>query len=283
MESKNPIFYLRRARAEKRPVRWVISRVLWRTGLCRFFVIDRGTYKLRFFPSSLSADYWLNANERTDEEEFFRTYLRPNDTVVDVGANVGALSLAASRAVGESGRVFAIEPHPAVFAYLFANIKLNGSRNITSLNTALADKPGQICFSDLRNDDCNRIVAESGLIVPVATLNLLLSLEPSRVALLKVDVEGYEKFVFDGASDVLSRTDCVYFEVWETLCSKYGYTSTELLEQLRSHGFELLRLASKGTVNLIPRNFSATDCVNLIAVRDVDAFCKRCGFQLVEV
>lgn len=279
MVIKNPSYYLHRAREQKHPMRWVVSRILWRTGLCRLFTIDRGTYRLRFFPSSLSAEYWANKDERKDEEEFFRAYLRPGDTVVDVGANVGALSLAASVVVGESGRVFAIEPHPMVFGYLSANIKLNGRGNITPFNTALGDTPGRICFSDLLSDDCNEIVVESKLSVPVTTLDSLLPDRRQRLALLKVDVEGYEKFVFAGGADVLARTDCLYFEVWEMHCAKYGYSSVDLLNQIRSSGFSILQLDNNRTVNLISGDYRAANCVNLIAVRDVVDFCTRSGFR----
>ena len=69
-----------------------------------------------------------------------------------------------------------------------------------------------------------------------------------QVALLKVDVEGFEKFVFEGGHAMLKRTDCVYFEVWDTHFAKYDYTTDDVLDLLRRHGLVVLRFLAKDSV-----------------------------------
>jgi len=278
---KSPLHYWKRALTQKQPLRFALSRVLWRSGLCRYLVIDRGSYRLRFFPSALSADLWVSGNERKGDEAFFTAYLRPGDTVVDVGANVGALSLTAAGRVGNLGKVFAIEPHPKVFKFLTANIALNRRNNITAMNLALSNQPGELCFSDLDCDDCNGVVSDSSLKVTTLTLDTLLNQGVEHVALLKVDVEGFEKFVFEGGHAMLERTDCVYFEVWDAHFAKYDYTTDDVLDLLRRHGLMVLRFLAKESVTLVPANYSAPRCENLLAVCDAGQFCARTGFTYI--
>src|SRR5687768_378891 len=107
------------------PMRLVTSRFLMRTGLCRLFSIQRHKYTLTFFPTALSAALWINPRERHDEEMFLRDLVGPGDTVIDVGANIGSITLALADAVGPSGRILSIEPHPRLFRSLTANIARN--------------------------------------------------------------------------------------------------------------------------------------------------------------
>lgn len=275
--------YIQRASAQKNPLRFALSRVLWRSGLCRFLIIDRGSYRLHFFPSTLSAELWADGAGRKNDEHYFAAYLEPGDTVIDIGANIGTLTLTASTRVGERGHVYAIEPHPQVYQYLNSNIKLNKRSNITTLNFALSNESGELCFSNMRSDDCNGVVADSSLKVKSETLDFLIGDQLKRVALLKVDVEGFEKFVFEGASGVLSRTECVYFEAWDQHFGKFGYSTNDILELLRRHGFRIFRLSSGDHATHVPADFHAMECENLIAVKNVEDFSRRTGFLIKEV
>ncbi len=75
-----------------------------------------------------------------------RTVVRPNDAVVDVGANIGYFSLLSSRAVGPDGRVLAFEPAPMVRTALLANLALNRTRNVTVHDVALGAGDGEVRF-----------------------------------------------------------------------------------------------------------------------------------------
>ena len=72
------------------------------------------------------------------EVALLRAFLREGDTVIDVGANIGDLTLPLARIVGERGRVYAIESHPEVFNVLCANLALNGIRNTKPINAFVA-------------------------------------------------------------------------------------------------------------------------------------------------
>lgn len=66
---------------------------------------------------------------------------------VNVGANVGALSLTASRIIGLSGKVFSIEAHPTTVKYLRGNVRLNAADNVVVIHAAVGDHEGSVKFS----------------------------------------------------------------------------------------------------------------------------------------
>jgi hypothetical protein len=129
-------------RNSPRPVKLLLSRVLWRTRLCRLVGIQRNGYRLRFSPSAVSANLWAELLDTSGDEGFLQGFLRPGQTVGDVGANVGTHSLFAALQVGESGRVYALEAHPVTAKYLRDNICLNSWIQLCGSSTVrLATRP----------------------------------------------------------------------------------------------------------------------------------------------
>lgn len=251
---------------QKKPLRFILSRLLWNLGVSQRFIIRREGYSLRFFPTSLSATYWINPLSRSDDETFLKMYLRAGDFVIDVGANVGTIALAAATLVGEQGAVIAIEPHPRTFGYLEANVRLNELTNLAVLNVAVGNKRGTISFSDKRMDDQNCVVELSPLVVPLVTLDSLISNVDRRVVLLKIDVEGYELPVLQGAETILERTDCVYFESWENHYGKYGYTCADVISYLNQRGFSVYKRGEESVLQDVAPHYSSHVCENLVAL-----------------
>ena len=249
------------------------------TGACRFFTIAQQGYRLRFHHSNVAMYRWIAPMEQNEDLEFFRAYLKPGDTVVDVGANIGETVLTESLAVVSSGRVIAFEPHPRTFRFFSQNLELNQIRNVEAHNIGLGERPGTVTFSDNKRDDMNRVDGDaSGLEVRIDRLDNCVP-SPGRVQLLKVDVEGYEKFVFAGAPELLKRAECVYFEVSSTHFGWFGYTTRELLEVLIQAGFQLFRIVEPGCLAPIPASFESAHFENLVALRDLPAFRQRSGWR----
>lgn len=270
--------YWKLIRGHPRPRRFLAARLLMATGACRFFTIGQPGFKVRFHPANLSSQLWVDPHGRDEALAFFREYLKPGDLVVDVGANIGDTVLAASTQVGAAGRVIAIEPHPRTFEFLQDNIALNHATNIEAINVAAGAAPGIARFSDDRRDDMNRIDGGS-LSVRVARLDDLVT-QSGDIALLKVDVEGYEKFVFDGAPALLGRTCCVHFEVSSLHFPRFGYTTRDLLTVLEGSGFLLFRLPGPRQFTPVTAAFDTEPFENLLALRDVPDFVRRTGWTL---
>jgi FkbM family methyltransferase len=141
------------------------------------------------------------------EIELFRQLLRPGDVAVDAGANIGALTVAMARLVGNQGAVVAFEPQRAVFDILANNVRLNGLTNVSAQHRALGEKAGTTRVPRLdygRDDNFGGVAlgAAEGEDVEVITID---SLALPRLRVLKVDVEGMECEVVAGARATIER------------------------------------------------------------------------------
>ena len=154
------------------------------------------------------------------ETEIFEQLAREGDTVVEVGANIGAHTLRLAQAVGPSGRVYAFEPQRIVFQTLCANMALNSITNARCFPQGVASKPGALRIATIDYDRAGNFGGmELGAIaafsegvpvelteeVPIITLDGVLP-ELRQLRLLKIDVEGMELEVLKGGADLIGRT-----------------------------------------------------------------------------
>lgn len=258
-----------RLRQEPHKLRFVLSRLLWTTGLCRFITFSfPAGYRMRFYPSAISAGLWRDRHFRSEDADFVTGYLRPGETFVDVGANVGQLSLVAARRVTSSGRTIAIEAHPRTCNFLRGNVRLNNFPTEIH-NVAVGSRSGELFFTNFRSDDMNFAAAApprngSALRVPVVTLDSILRERP--VDLLKVDVEGFECDLIEGAARTLDNCRCLYIEDSEPNLQRAGRSRAELYDRLIDRGFQLFHVRGKQLERASVRPGSLVT-ENLIAVR----------------
>lgn len=143
--------------------------------------------------------------------------LRPGQTFVDVGANVGFYSLLASRLVGATGTVVAFEPMPRNIALLHRHVALNNAKNITIVPAACANCTSVDLFCAGENDALGHLAGangekESGPAVSRPSIVATLSLDEAAETLgivpdvVKIDVEGAELRVLAGAHGILTRS-----------------------------------------------------------------------------
>jgi FkbM family methyltransferase len=246
--------------------------------LSPLFTIKLDGYDLRFYPTNVSANLWINPASRFHDLSLFTDYCRPDDVVVDVGANIGEVSIVFSRRVGAGGQVFAFEPHPRIFQYLQGNLALNHCGNVTSRNIAVGSAPGTVHMSDDKRDDMNRITP-AGIAVRCSTLDAELPAVP--IALLKVDVEGSELSVLKGGSGVLSRTACVNCELIDEHCRRYGHAMGDVIAWLQQAGFETFVTSGTRQLRRVTASFAEPGAHELVAVRDLPDFTTRTGWQVL--
>lgn len=184
--------------------------------------------------------------------EFILDSLQPGSTFVDVGANVGAFTLPAARRVGPSGCVVAIEPSAAVYPYLQRNVAASGLNNIHLVNLAAYDNDNTCMpFYDAPKDhfgmgSLGKQFSERPAMVQTRRLDSILSdAQMERVDLIKVDVEGFEAAVFEGASQLLSRCDApvVLFEFCDWAEARMPNVEVGAAQRrIRECGYRLWRL-----------------------------------------
>ncbi|MET0698658.1 MAG: FkbM family methyltransferase [Mycobacterium sp.] len=241
MESDQSIKFLFRALVTQIYRRLLGSLYLHVPLIDRIFapIINRGPYRIRLSRSRFAVVLYRHPKLVREDEQFLQHFLKPGMTYVDVGANIGTTTLMGAHAVGSEGEVVAFEPHPRTFDDLQKSVALNQALapRIRLIQSALGDEDGETHLSDLLENDVNHIVA-GGIAVPITTLDEAVRDIP-HIDLLKVDVEGYEKNVFLGATDTLARTDAVYFESSESNFEQFGYSADDVFDILSARGFSI--------------------------------------------
>jgi FkbM family methyltransferase len=177
--------------------------------------------------------------------------VRPGDTVLDVGANIGAHTLPLARAAGAAGRVIAYEPTSFAYRKLLANIALNPglASRIVPVQAMLIGGgsepvPPAVYSSwpleaagDLHAEHRGRAMATDG--ARAITLDEhLRDLEVERIHLVKIDVDGFECSVLRGAKEVLRRWRPVLVMEWAPYIHKAsGHRLEECLSVVRDLGY----------------------------------------------
>lgn len=143
------------------------------------------------------------------EVSLFRALVKPGQTVLDVGANIGVHTLPLARLVGPSGKVLAFEPQRLVFYMLCGNVALNNLDHVHCFHAAVGETAGEIAVPELDG------AAEQnfgGLELSQTALSKskvpLLRIDDLRLAachFMKIDVEGMERQVLLGARETIGR------------------------------------------------------------------------------
>jgi len=175
-----------------------------------------------------------------DDMLFTLRYLRPTDTVADVGANIGIYSLLAARAVPQ-GRVLAFEPNPITAERMLTNLRLNGLDNVRLRASAVGSRAGSATLTARLGPGDHIALDRSSevetITVPLTTLDAAVE-RAAPVSLIKIDVEGFELEVLRGATDLLGRDDppAWIIEV-NGLSERYGAGDAAIEEIFRRHDY----------------------------------------------
>lgn len=210
-----------------------------------------------------------------------RTILRPGDTAVDIGANVGFLTREFAALVGRRGHVFAFEPDPATFDCLAFNVQKLPQVRLSK--TAIADRAGTMTLhlhptSGMSNSLVNAWDNASALEVETSTLDDWISRTVSGpVRMVKIDVEGAEAHVLRGMENTLEGATPP--QVIMEFCPKnLGGTQAEeeIFQLMGRHGYRLAVIGPAGglhrvsTPSEIRVHLNENDYANLLGWRDRD-------------
>ena len=275
--------YVKTVFEQEKPLKFVVSRILIRSKLCKLFIIKQKNYNLRFDPVSSSGALWINPNYYRPANVFFSDYLKKGDKVIDIGANIGTVTIEASKKIGDSGKVYSIEPHPQIYKYFIGNIRLNRLKNVKTFNFALGNKDGTIFFSNKHSDDQNSIITnKNGIRVKLKKLDDL-EINEDFIDLIILDAIGYEKFVVEGGKDILKRTKCVHFPVLEKFFKNFDYTYKDIFKIIENLGFKIYEFTEDRKISLVSENYKAGDnrtITTLLGIRDLSDFLERTNYSL---
>lgn len=176
-----------------------------------------------------------------DDMSFLLHILQPGDTFVDIGANVGAYTILAAKNAGAN--VISFEPIPSTFEKLQRNVDANRVQEKVDLRRyGVGDKAGTLRFT-ITMDAVNHVLRDHEVSngpetveVPVGTLDELL--KDQQPALIKIDVEGFEWPVLNGAGSILASHSLKALIIELNGSGRiYGYDEDKIHELLLSHGF----------------------------------------------
>lgn len=172
--------------------------------------------------------------------------IRSGDIFIDVGANVGMITILAARLIGPSGSVYSFEPDPNALPGLREHIKLNKLANVSVFEAGLSDQEGQATLVEALS--ALRWVSLGGLpekehgdaIRLVRGDDVLRDLDLSRPVILKIDVEGHEVHALRGLSGFLERRElAVICEVNRDQLSRSASTPEVLFNFMKDHAFNV--------------------------------------------
>jgi FkbM family methyltransferase len=188
------------------------------------------------------------------EWEVWRRHLSSGDLFVDVGANVGVYTILAAE-LGTS--VVAVEPNPEMLAWLDRNLELNGMK-AEVVASVFADRPGSVRFLAEREACKNSILLATdgrpSVEVSASTYDDVLG---RRVAAgVKIDVEGAERLVLQGAENALARGDIGLLQIeWNELSQRtLGESREPIRSLLAQHGYDLYRPTANGELRPLADN-----------------------------
>lgn len=211
-----------------------------------------------------------------EEIEFLKKTLNVGDIFIDVGSNIGLFSLVASKIVGNEGKVICFEPAPSTFSRLEENAKINNLNNIDLRNIGLSDSVSELEFYISKNgyDAWNSFAPsqdnklENSITVPVSTLDIeLKDVDKTGIKLVKIDVEGWEKFVLRGGKELfMNFNPVVMVEFTEENTFNAGYSIHEIYDIMTGFGYVWYRIKNNELVLETKRIHYPYD--NLIAIKD---------------
>jgi FkbM family methyltransferase len=135
--------------------------------------------------------------------------VRPGDTVIEVGANIGALTVPLAQFVGPNGSIVAFEPQHVLFQNLCANLALNGHTVVRAQNMAVGMDNGSVVLPKIDFAQPGIFGGHSIEGVTNGEAVTLIALDKfvntSKCRLMKIDVEGMEEDVIRSASGLITR------------------------------------------------------------------------------
>lgn len=210
-------------------------------------------WSARGFPDLLTRHMLFEGGYQQDVLQSIRRLARPGGVVLDVGGHHGLMAVVSGQSVGPTGRVYTFEPNPHARKHLSAHLALNDIHNVTIEQIALSDRAGDAAFFAQKGDvTWNSTIIEGfaegfadqdRIEIQTDTLDAWAERGGIVPTLIKIDVEGSEFLVLQGAVETLRRHRPVLIMEFNPLSAKAaGHEVGEYLQFLRDARYKCVVL-----------------------------------------
>lgn len=270
----HPLNQAHKGEALKRYLRWQIgTRILGKQVLIPW--VDDAKFITGVGETGLTGNIYTGFMEYEDMVFVLHT-LQTGEIFVDVGANIGAYTILASKVVGAHSIAF--EPLPETVERFKDQININRLNDLVEVkNNGVGDKDGALYFTN-NKDTVNKVSlgGEASNTTKVDVITLDSVLDKNKSHFFKIDVEGFEYKVIEGAKDILSspNTTAVILEL-NGCGAEFGHSDDEVHKKLTSLNFIPVRYEpiSRTLTKLDGYN---KDGGNTIYIKDFEVIAAKC-------
>ena len=186
--------------------------------------------------------------------EILRKYVKPGDHVIDVGAHIGFMTAHMAQLTGPAGKVYSFEPDPRVRELLIKSMRANEylDKQVTVFPYALGAEEKEITFYLTTQTGWSTAVAghfppEQYDEVKVSCTSLDTLLQngsiKGEIKLIKIDAEGFEVDVIEGAKGLIRKYKPVLImEVWDDHLKRRGYSAIHLINKIKEFGYQVTQV-----------------------------------------
>jgi len=179
--------------------------------------------------------------------EIFRALVKENDSVIDLGSNLGYHTLELSRLVGPSGYVYAVEPLKETYLQLCANLLANKTFNVEPVRKICSSSNASFVMKDIEqgnigNTRVGTVSDDYKVSVPSFRLDEL----SFKCSVVKMDVQGSEVEVLKGAENFIKRNRPFFVvEIEEHHLNEFGSSSKDLINRFIENDYVMYRIMTE--------------------------------------
>ena len=271
-----------------------IAKLLWKTKIF-YFRTPRRIHKfiIRFFVTDyLEIDGFKIYTGKNDDDNFtiygfeqhkdlallIKKYVKKGDTVLDLGANVGKVSLLLARQVGDTGKVYSFEPEEENFNLLKKNIEINNFKNTIPLRYAITDRSGKLSLKISDTCTTHRVsINTSDKIQEIECTSIDEYFKNQKIDFMKIDVEGSEPQVIQGMKNTIKNNPRLKFiiEYNARVLESLNIDKIKYVDSLTSCGFQIFDTMRDSSKLLLTTSVDLANYYNVDDPHITNLFCIR--------
>jgi FkbM family methyltransferase len=195
-----------------------------------------------------------------NEINLLEKHINKNDTVVDIGSNIGFYTILISKLVGQNGKVYAFEPDKLNFERLKKNT--HHLKNVVLENKAVGKKTEliKLYYSELNVDHRTYPINNANNFIEIQSVSLNEYFEnKEKIDFIKMDIQGYEPYALQGMTDILEKNKNIKLlsEFWPFGLEESGYSALQYFKYLKNFFSNIMILQKNQLVELSESNISS--------------------------